>query len=60
MPTNIEEITINGVTIDIKKANNVLRWLVRKEAENVRTKDRTEIQMIEDIQKRIKEEVECC
>ena len=52
------EITANGVTVDTKKADNVLRWLIRQEAENVRTKARSDVQMISDIQKNIQEEVE--
>jgi len=59
MPSNIGDITVNGVTVNTKKADNILAWLIRREAENVRTKARTDVQMISDIQKRIKEEAEC-
>jgi hypothetical protein len=59
MSNNTGEITVNGVTVDTKKADKVLSWLIRREAENVRTKAHTDIQMIADIQKRIKEEAEC-
>ena len=58
METNSREVTVNGVTVDKKKADNVLRWLIRQEAENVRTKARSDVQMISDIQKNIQEEVE--
>jgi hypothetical protein len=59
MPNETGEINMNGVTVDTKKADKILRWLIRREAENVRTKARTDVQMITDIQKRIKEEAEC-
>lgn len=59
MPNNNGEITVGGVTVDTKKAEYILAWLIRREAENVRTKARTDVQMISDIQRRIKEEAEC-
>jgi len=54
------EITVNGVTIDTKKAERILAWLIRKEAENVRTKAHTDVQMQADIAKRIEEEEQRC
>lgn len=59
MSNNIDETAVGGVTVDAKKADKILGWLIRREAENVRTKARTDVQMISDIQKRIKEETEC-
>lgn len=59
MPNNIGEIAVSGITVDEKKANNILTWLILRETENVRTKARTDVQMISEIQKRIKEEAEC-
>jgi len=59
MPNDPAEITVNGVTVNTKKADKILYWLIRREAENVRTKARTDVQVIADIQKRIKEETEC-
>lgn len=59
MSNSIEEITVGGVIVDTKKADKILGWLIRREAENVRTKARTDVQMISDIQKRIKEEAQC-
>ena len=52
-------VMVNGVIVDVKKAENVLKWLILQEAENVRTKSRSDVQMILDIQKRIQEEAEC-
>jgi hypothetical protein len=59
MPNKTGEITVNSVTVNTKKADKILGWLIRREAENVRTKARSDVQMISDIQKRIKEEAEC-
>ncbi|GHU74358.1 hypothetical protein FACS1894188_02350 [Clostridia bacterium] len=59
MPSSSNEIEVNGVMVDTKKADKVLRWLVQKEAENVRTKALGEAAMIKEIQKKIKEETEC-
>jgi len=58
MDTNTGEVIVNGIAIHKKRADNVLRWLIRQEAENVRTKSRSDVQMISDIQKKIQEEVE--
>lgn len=51
---------VNGIPVDTKKAEKILAWLIRKEAENVRTKARADIKMIADIQDRIKEEEKQC
>lgn len=59
MPNDTCEIAVNGVTVDTKKADNILAWLIRREAENVRTKARSDTQMITDIEKRIEEEAKC-
>ena len=59
MPNVTGEITVNDVTVDTKKTDKILVWLIRREAENVRTKARSDVQMISDIQKRIREEAEC-
>ena len=59
MPNETGEITVNDITVDTKKTDKILVWLIRREAENVRTKARSDVQMISDIQKRIREEAEC-
>ncbi len=59
MPTDPAEKNVNGVKIDTQKADKVLSWLIRREAENVRTKARSDMQMISDIEKRIEEEMQC-
>lgn len=59
MPNNEGVEIINGVPVNIKKAEKILAWLIRKEAENVRTKAHSDVRMIADIQKRIEEERQC-
>ena len=59
MPNNEGVEIINGVPVDTKKAEKILAWLIRKEAENVRTKAHSDVKMIADIQKRIEEEKQC-
>ena len=56
---NENEVTVGNVTVDKGRAEIVLRWLIQQEAENVRTKARTDIQMVSDIQKHIEEEAQC-
>lgn len=53
------EKVVSAITIDKTKADNILSWLIRREAENVRTKSSNDIQMISDIRKRIEEEIKC-
>lgn len=60
MPNNEGVQVVNGVSVDTKKAEKILAWLIRKEAENVRTKARSDVKMIADIQDRIKEEEKQC
>ncbi|MEA5084762.1 MAG: hypothetical protein VB018_11540 [Lachnospiraceae bacterium] len=60
MPNNEGVQVVNGVPVDTKKAEKILAWLIRKEAENVRTKARSDVKMIADIQDRIKEEEKQC
>jgi hypothetical protein len=60
MPNNEGVQVVNGVPVDTKKAEKILAWLIRKEAENVRTKARSDVKMIAEIQDRIKEEEKQC
>ena len=58
MSNSIDTLTANGINVDKKRAENILSWLIRKEAENVRTQALSDVKMIQEIQKRIKDEVE--
>ena len=60
MSNNINDQLIKDIEIDEKKALNVLNWLIQRETINVKTKERTDTQMILDIQKRIEEEDKQC
>jgi len=60
MSNDIDDQVINDIKIDTKKAINVLNWLIQRETINVKTKERTDAQMIIDIQKRIEEEDKQC
>ena len=57
--TNNGENTANDVMVDTAKANRILRKVIRKEAENVRTGELSANKMVEFIQKSIEEEVKC-
>jgi hypothetical protein len=59
MENNSKEVTVNNVTVYTARAQKVLAWLIQREAENVRTRERSESKMISDIQKRIEEEAQC-
>ncbi|MCL2063953.1 MAG: hypothetical protein FWG98_06235 [Candidatus Cloacimonetes bacterium] len=59
MKTDKDEIITNGIKINTVKIDNIIKWLIQQEAENVRTKARNDVQMIADIQKRIEEEIKC-
>jgi len=59
MSNNTGETTTKDVTVDPKKANEIMGWLIRREAENVRTKARSDNQMIADIEKKIEEVAKC-
>ncbi len=50
---------INGIEIDIEKAQLILRKLIIKEKNNIKTKEYNDSQMIRIIKKMIEEEVKC-
>lgn len=60
MSNDTDDQVINDIEIDEKKAINILHWLIQRETINVKTKERTDTQMILDIQKRIEEEDKQC
>jgi len=51
--------TINGVEIDMGKVNRLLKWLIEREAENLRSRERNDAEMTKLISKRIEEEERC-
>jgi hypothetical protein len=50
---------VNGIEIDKAKAEELLRWLILNETKNVKTKEKTDHQMVSAIQKKIEEVVQC-
>lgn len=53
------EITHNGIKLDPKKVQKLLKKIIIKETNNLRTKDKNDGQMEKIIQDMIQEEVEC-
>ena len=53
------KIEINGIEIDKTKANELLRWLILIEKNNIKTKGKSYQQMVTAIQKKIEEVVQC-
>lgn len=50
---------VNGIEVDIKKAQRMLKKLVVREKTNIKTKQYNDGQMINQIKKMIEEEVRC-
>jgi len=50
---------INGVEVDIDRANRLLQKLIVKEKVNIKSKELNDMQMVKKIQKMIEEEVQC-
>jgi hypothetical protein len=59
MANNTGKITVDGITVDTKKADRISDWLILRESENIRIKAYADVQIISGIQNRIKEEAEC-
>lgn len=51
--------TVNGIEIDTKKAQIMLRKLIMREKINIKTKQYNDNQMVNQIKKMIEEELEC-
>lgn len=54
-----DEKIVNGIRIDEKVANKILRMILVKEGNNQKTKEKNESQMVKLIQDLIQEEVKC-
>lgn len=53
------KVIINGIEVDKKKADRVLRRIIIKEKNNIKTKRFNDIEMVKKIKKMIEEEVQC-
>ena len=51
--------TVNGIEVDMDKVNRLLKWLIEREAENLRSRERNDTEMAKVISKRIEEEAQC-
>lgn len=49
----------NQIVVDEKKVALLLKRLIVKEANNIKTKEKNDITMVKEIKKMIEEEVEC-
>ena len=50
---------VDGVEIDIEKVDRMLRKVILREKTNLKTREKTDAQMVRMIKKLIEEEVEC-
>lgn len=50
---------VNGIEIDVDKAQRLIKKIIVKEKRNLRTKEFTSGEMVKKIKKLIEEEVEC-
>lgn len=54
-----EKPIVNGVEIDTDKVQRMLSKLILREKTNLKTREKTDAQMVQMIKKLIEEEVEC-
>ena len=52
-------VVIEGVGIDEEKVKRLLRKLILREKMNLKTREKSDAQMVRDIQRMIEEEVQC-
>lgn len=57
--SNEKKEIVNGIEVDIQKAQRLLTKLILREKTNIKTKQYNDTQMINQIKKMIEEEVEC-
>lgn len=50
---------VNGVEVDVDKAQRLIKKVIVKEKRNLRTKEFGDAEMVKKIKKMIEEEVEC-
>jgi predicted transcriptional regulator with HTH domain len=58
METNEKEI-VNGIEVDVEKAQRLIKKVIVKEKRNLSTKEFSSAEMVRKIKKMIEEEVEC-
>lgn len=50
---------VNGIEVDVDKAQRLIKKVIVKEKRNLRTKEFSAAEMVKKIKKMIEEEVEC-
>jgi len=53
------KILLNGIELEKTKINELLYWLIVQEKNNIKTKEKSFQKMVEAIQKKIEEVVQC-
>jgi len=53
------KIMVNGIELEKSKINELLYWLIVQEKNNIKTKEKSYQKMVEAIQKKIEEVVQC-
>ena len=56
---NTNPTIINGIEIDVDKAQKMLTKLIMREKKNIKTKQYNDVEMVKMIKKMIEEEVQC-
>lgn len=54
-----ERMEVNGVEIDVQKAQRMLQRIIVREKTNIKTKQFNDTEMVKKIKKMIEEEVQC-
>jgi len=54
-----DKIIVNGIELEKSKINELLYWLIVQEKNNIKTKEKSFQKMVEAIQKKIEEVVQC-
>lgn len=54
-----EKMEVNGVEIDVQKAQRMLQRIIVREKTNIKTKQFNDTKMVKKIKKMIEEEVQC-
>lgn len=54
-----EKMEVNGVEIDVQKAQRMLQRIIVREKTNIKTKQFNDTEMAKEIKKMIEEEVQC-
>lgn len=54
-----EKMEVNGVEIDVQKAQRMLQRIIVREKNNIKTKQFNDTEMAKKIKKMIEEEVQC-